>query len=82
MRQYPGWTGMHTRDEAPGAMKNGTRVRKVKFEPGDAHPIGSLATVLGSLHHPTLGYAYFVEWDNAPRTATAVVGFKIDLADG
>jgi hypothetical protein len=73
---------MHTRDEAPGAMKNGTRVRKVVSESGDAHPLGSLATVLGSLHHPTLGYAYFVEWDDRPRTATAVVGAKIDRADG
>jgi len=78
MRFYPGWRGVHTRAEAPGAMRNGTRVRKIAKEDGDSHPIGSLATVLGSLHLPERGYGYFVEWDASPRTAVLVVEAQIE----
>lgn len=78
-RFYPGWVGLHTRDEVLGAWRNGTRVIKVKTEPGDAHPLGSMATVLGSMQAPdpdrTLGY--FVEWDAKPRCAVFVMAAKI-----
>lgn len=78
LRIYPGWVGMHTRDEAPGGLPNGTRVRKVRVEAGDTHPIGSTATVLGSLHHPKVGGGYFVEWDATPRHAVFVISTKIE----
>lgn len=80
LQLYPGWTGMHSRDEASGAMPNGTRVHKVKMERGDAHPIGSMATVLGSISHPDIvGIGYFVEWDAKPRRAVFVMSAKIAL---
>ncbi len=37
-----------TTDEAPGAWPNESRVRKAIDRVGDAHPVGSLATVVGS----------------------------------
>lgn len=78
IRSYPGWIGQHTRDEAPGALPNGSRVRKIKEDPGgDSTPIGTLGTVLGSLWEVSVGYAYFVEWDGRPRLARLVVGWKI-----
>lgn len=67
----PGWIGNFSRGEAPGCYPNGTRVEKVKTEPGDAHPIGAQATVLGSIRHP-IGTGYFVEWDARPRHAVFV----------
>lgn len=78
--------GFHVTTQAPGApIANGTRVRKVRTEPGDANPIGTEATVLGSLgpmpadageHAGT--YGYFVEWDTMPGTAVFVIGEKIE----
>lgn len=83
LREYPGWAGIHTRDEAPGAMPNGLRVRKIKSAKGDANPDGSLATVLGSLHAPNVGYGYFVEWENCPRHAVFVAAFRLQaVLDG
>lgn len=76
-RIYPGWTGVHTREQARGAIPNGTRVRKIATDAGDAHPIGALATILGSVQHPQHGVCYFVEWDAKPKTAVFVAGFKI-----
>lgn len=78
VRDYPGWVGMHTRDRAPGHLPNGTRVRKVMTEPGDTHPVGSMATILGSMHHPMVGGGYFVEWDATPRHAVFVISSKIE----
>lgn len=77
----PGWIGAFTRSEVLGAYRNGSRVVKVKAESGDAHPVGTMATVLGSVMHPSAGLAYFVEWDDTPRVATAVVSFKIKLVE-
>jgi hypothetical protein len=74
---YEGWGGMHTREQAAGAIPNGTRVRKDVSEDGDSHPVGTRATVLGSLYEPDLGYGYFVEWEPTPRVAVFVAGFKI-----
>jgi hypothetical protein len=53
-------------------MRNGTRVYKIASEPGDKHRDGALATVLGSIHDPDLGYGYFVEWDDLPKQAVAI----------
>ncbi len=80
VRNEPGWVGAFTRWEAPGALANGTKVVKIVTEEKDAHPVGARATVLGSLPVPAGmggGYAYFVEWEDAPRLAVGVMGWKI-----
>lgn len=84
LQDYPGWVGMHTRNQARGAIPNGARVRKISTERGDSHPVGSTATVLGSIFHASVGYGYFVEWDVSPRSAVFVVGEKIapDASEG
>lgn len=69
--------GVFTRDQAYGAWPNGSRVRKAAVHEGDAHQVGALATVIGSvgpLDHPVLGlaFAYFVEWDDVPGVAVLI----------
>lgn len=78
LRAYPGWGGIFTRQQAPGAYPNGTRVKKVKAEPGDKHPIGTEATVLGSMAAPPVGTGYFVEWDSRPSYAVFVIDWKVE----
>ena len=63
--------------EYPGAMKNGTRVVKVFAEPGDAHPLGALATGIGSMGHPSGGVGYFVIWDGEPGVPVFVMAKKL-----
>jgi hypothetical protein len=79
IRRYEGWGGLHTREQAAGAIPNATRVYKDVAEVGDSHPVGSRATVLGSLYLSGLGYGYFVEWDAQPRVAVLVAGRKIRI---
>lgn len=84
----PGWLGGFTRNQAPGAHPNGSRVVKVREEDGDSTPLGTGGTVLGSLDGSALGYrnpdgsvvrfAYFVEWEDKPRVAVGVLDWKID----
>lgn len=74
---YQGWRGIHSRDQVPGAIKNGTRVRKVWSEPGDTNEIGAEATIIGSIYHHKAGLGYFVEWDAWPHAAVFVVAKKI-----
>lgn len=84
----PGWHGAFTRHHVPGAMPNGTRIVKAREEGRDATPIGTGGTVLGSLDgnlvedfNPDGGrirFFYFVEWDNRPRVAVAVMDWKIE----
>lgn len=42
-----------TREEAPGALPNGTLVRKTYEEEGDATPLGTVGTLIGSLPNDT-----------------------------
>lgn len=77
IEEHAGWEGAFTTDQAEHALPNGSRVEKAAGEPGDAHPIGSLATVLGSVSHPSVGMAYFVEWDDMPRHAVGVSAWKL-----
>lgn len=86
----PGWAGVFTRHQAPGAIANGTQVYKAAEERGDATPLGTVGEVLGSIPSPPdLGaqypapdgepvrFAYFVEWRNRPRVAVGVLDWKI-----
>jgi hypothetical protein len=77
IRNHAGYRGLFTRHQAAGAYANGSRVEKVLADSGDTHQVGALATVLGSIHHPELGFGYFVEWDSHPRHAGFVEGRKI-----
>lgn len=75
---YPGWIGPHTREEAEGALRNGTRVRKLGWRPREGHQDGALATVLGSVIAPWgPGYGYFVEWDDQPREAVFIASDRL-----
>lgn len=62
---------VYTARQAIGAMPNGTRVEKQNSKPGEAHPDGSLGTIIGSIgplevpEDPSR-YGYFVEWDAHP----------------
>ena len=81
----PGWRNHWVEGQAPGAYPNGSRVRKVMGEPGDAHPVGSLATVISSMSGEQVGLdrvgiGYFVEWDASPKAAVLVVAAKLALA--
>jgi hypothetical protein len=78
IQSEPGWVGPFTRDESPKARwKNGARVRKAKHETGDATPVGTPGTVLGSIYAPEVGVGYFVEWADRPHVAVFVVEWKI-----
>lgn len=74
---FPGYANLHTRAQADGAIANGTRVRKTNSEPGDTHKDDERATILGSIHHPEVGFGYFVEWDTHPKAATFVTQHRI-----
>ncbi len=80
LRLEPGWFGAFTREEAPGALKNGTRIVKVWCEAGDATRLGIQGTVLGSIIHPSIDSGnpmYFIEWDNRLRCAVGTITKKI-----
>jgi hypothetical protein len=68
-KEHPGWLGMFTTEEYPGALRNGTVIEKATFEQGDGTPIGAKGRVLGSMGHPEIGVGYFVEWEARPRMA-------------
>ena len=86
---HPGYEGLFTRDQADGALPNGTRIVKANSERGDAHPDGSLGTILGSFARPPdltgreradwaeIKFCYFVEFDAAPRVAIGTLDKKI-----
>lgn len=69
--------------QAPGAMPNETVVEKIGSKPGDAHPDGSRAKVIGSIgpgKHPENGraiYGYWVIWDDIPGTPCFVADERI-----
>jgi hypothetical protein len=64
--------------EAPGAIPNGTRVRKCTTEEGDHHPIGALARVVGSVSDGS-DFGYWVKWDDI-EIACFITGNKIERA--
>jgi len=72
-----------TTEQAPGAWPNGSRVIKLIFEEGDAHQVGDLATVIGSLGpfaYQGSRYGYFVIWDDTPDVPVFSVDKKLGLA--
>lgn len=74
----PGWYGAFTRDQATGALANGSAVVKRNSEPKDTHADGTRGTVLGSFRAtPTDPVCYFIEWEPRPKTAVAVLDFKL-----
>jgi hypothetical protein len=77
VRPHVGWQGQFTTQQQPGAIPNGTRIRKRSGSPGDQARVGSVGHVLGSLRAPSLGLGYFVEWDHFPRTAVFIMGSNI-----
>jgi hypothetical protein len=82
----PGWFGQLTRNQAEGALPNGSRIVKCRSEPNDAHPNGCTGTVLGSIGPRAVQgfehvkYGYCVEWDSQPRIAQFVLDYKISPA--
>jgi hypothetical protein len=82
IRMHPGYVSAFTRHRAVGAkFKNNSRVAKAKMEPGDAHQIGALGTVLGSIGEPGIGYVYYVEWDEHPRAPNLIIEDKLEQAE-
>jgi hypothetical protein len=87
---HPGYGGLHTRGQAPGAIPNGARIVKRNSEQRDSQVDGALGTVLGSIRTPGalaaregVPYLYFVEWDALPRCAVGVISTKIrEATDG
>lgn len=81
----PGWTGMFTRQQAEGALSNGTRVAKINSENGDGHQDGAEGTILGSIGPADADiqaefgaeFAYFVEWDDQPKTAVGITSNRV-----
>jgi hypothetical protein len=81
IREYPGWVGPHSRQQAKGALyRNGARVRKVNSELTDTMKDGDCGTVLGSIQAPGERAAYFIEWDSVPRYAVFVIERKLEGA--
>lgn len=88
VREWPGYHGMFTRAQAPGAIPNETPIKKVWSEPGDLEPVGKSGKVLGSLavppgFEPPAGaptgvlFVYWVEWDSLPKHAVFIIDKKI-----
>jgi hypothetical protein len=75
---HPGYFGHFTRQEAPGAIRNGTRILKRGTKPNDPHPDGTPGTVLGSIGDHLRGFGYFIEWDPRPKYAVFIEGTRIE----
>jgi len=79
-RLHPGYVGMFTRAQAPGAYLNGTAIVKRNSVPGDATPDGGRGVVLGSIITLGPGFGYFIEWALRPGVAVFVAGYRVELA--
>jgi hypothetical protein len=83
VKEHPGYHGVFTTEQYPGALPNGTRITKVMSEVKDSTPNGSLGTVLGSIGHPDLAprMMYFIEWDHMPKVAIGCLDFKVQKVE-
>lgn len=68
--------GMHTTEQALGAIPNGSVVAKTNTKPGDGHQDGDRGKVIGSVAVDGR-YLYFVEWDDAKGLAVGLEGSRI-----
>jgi hypothetical protein len=60
MAQCPG--------ELYGPYPKGTRIMKVQGDPLDAHPLGTVGIVRGSVCHPdTSEIGYMIDWESGIR---------------
>lgn len=73
--------------QQPGAIKNGTRVRKTNAAPKDAHHNGDTGVVMSSpypaIQDPDgpdgkMVFGYFVAWDDMPGVPIFVSGRRIE----
>lgn len=76
--------------QAPGAILNGHRIRKIGSEPKDRTPNGTAGTVLGSIggtavfdsiviNGIAIDYGYIVKWDNDENAeGVFIVNFKVE----
>ena len=67
----------HTKNQAEGALPNGSRVEKVNTSPGDGHQDGAMGKIIGSVETPGVPgfpdrYVYFVAWDEDPGAGLPV----------
>lgn len=87
---------VYAASEASGAWRNGTRVRKKLYRPGDVHLVGAEGVVVGSLPPVPLGelpskvlaevsgvspHLYFVRWDAGCTAPMFVLGHCVEPAD-
>lgn len=59
----------------------GTVLGSIEFPPGSIDAEGEAMLRTHGIAPRDVKYAYFVEWDNAPRQAVGVMDFKIRRAD-
>lgn len=70
-----------TRDQARGAIPNGSRVVKRRAQPGDDLRDGDLCTGVGSVGDRLDGFGYWVEPDRFPSTHLYVLGAQLEAAE-
>ena len=68
---------VYTKNQAEGALPNGSQVEKVNSEHGDGHQDGAVGTVIGSIGPGEIPgctdrYVYFVVWDEDPGAGLPV----------
>lgn len=71
-----------TRNEAAGALRNGTRVEKTTTRTGDTHQDGARATVIGSLGPIAFEgipkvFGYWLLWDDTPGVPVFIAGNRV-----
>ncbi len=86
--QPPGYEGPFIRLQAEGAVPNGRRIYKQRFNEGDHTPDGTPGTILGSFDagrveggEPVPGIDYFVAWDPNPMVPVLLNHRKINPVD-
>lgn len=76
IKEHPPYKGAFTKNEHPGAFKNGLMIYKKNSEPGDLNEDGDTGVILGSICHDGI-ILYFVAWDSHPSVAIGVTESKI-----
>lgn len=86
--KIPAGFAVYMREQAEGAIPNGTPIVKVNSEPEDTHKDGAPGVVVGSLACPPAlrkqsgeAFFYFIEWDDLPGTPIGAIASKVQVAD-